>query len=65
MPRSAVSPALIIVSMLLTTLGVVGMEDAFSAHQRHQCRRLEATHKVLALRGFTGTNHFCVASRDL
>ena len=64
MPRT-VSPALIIVSALLSTLAVVGLEDAFSAHQRHQCRSLEATHKVLALRGFTGTNHFCVDRRYL
>ena len=59
MTRTTPSPALIIVSVLLTSLGIVGLEDAFSAAQRHQCQRLEATHKVLALRGFTGTNHFC------
>ncbi len=59
------SPALIIVSVMLSCLGIVGMEDAFSAHQRHQCRNLGTTHKVLALRGFTGTNHFCVDRRYL
>ena len=63
MTRATTTPALIIVSVLLTSLGIVGLEDAFSAAQRHQCQRLEATHKVLALRGFTGTNHFCVDNR--
>ena len=63
--NSSITPGLLIVSILLTALGVVGMEDAFSAAQRHQCKRLEATHQVLALRGFTGTNHFCVDNRDI
>lgn len=63
MTRAASTPALIIVSMLLTTLGVVGVEDAFSAFERNRCRQLNETHKVLTLRGFTGTNHFCADRR--
>ena len=63
MTRAASTPAWIIVSMLLTTLGVVGVEDAFSAFERNRCRQLNETHKVLALRGFTGTNHFCADRR--
>ena len=49
-----------IISLALGTLAVVGAEDAFSAMQRNQCRNLGGSHKVIALRGFTGTNHFCV-----
>ena len=62
---SSASIPLIVVTVLLSTLGVVGFEDAFSAYERHRCKQLTDSHKVITLRAFTGSASFCADRRYL
>jgi hypothetical protein len=62
---SSVSLPLVIVTVLLSTLGIVGLEDAFSAYERNRCKKLTDSHKVVTLRAFTGSASFCADRRYL
>ena len=62
---SSASIPLIAITVLLSTLGMVGLEDAYSAYERNRCKQLTDSHKVITLRAFTGSASFCADRRYL
>lgn len=63
MPSTSIP--LIVITFLLSALGMVGLEDAFSAYERNRCKQLTNSHKVITLQTFTGSASFCADRRYL
>ena len=53
------------VALALGVLAVIGINDAWSAQERHRCKALTETHQTVALRNFWGTVTYCVGRRYL
>ena len=52
-------------ALALGSLGVIGVNDAWGAMERHRCKGLTTSHQVIALRGFWGHTSSCVDRRYL
>jgi hypothetical protein len=51
------------VALALGVMAVIGINDAWSAMERHRCQELTKTHQAIALRGFWGHTTYCVDRR--
>ena len=52
-------------ALALGSLGMIGVNDAWGAMERHRCKALATSHQVIALRGFWGHTTYCVDRRYL